>query len=59
MKRLYQLILYIFLFCKPGKAQETVYPAKDFKGLLFITHGTIHVGNGQVIADGTIANQPG
>ena len=53
MKRLYQLILYIFFFANL-EAQETVYPAKDFKGLLFITHGTIHVGNGQVIADGTI-----
>ena len=54
MNRIYQLITYIFLFSKLAGAQETVYPAKDFKGVLFITHGTIHVGNGQVIPDGTI-----
>ncbi|HWK02711.1 MAG TPA: amidohydrolase family protein [Puia sp.] len=37
------------------KAQDDVYPAKDYKGKLFITGGTIHVGNGQVIEGGTIA----
>lgn len=35
-------------------AQETVYPAKEYKGLTFITNATIHVGNGQVINGGTI-----
>ena len=35
-------------------AQESVYPAKEFKGRLFITNGTIHIGNGQVIENGTI-----
>ena len=37
------------------QAQDDVYPAKDYKGKLFITGGTIHVGNGQVIEGGTIA----
>jgi imidazolonepropionase-like amidohydrolase len=36
------------------KAQDDIYPSKDYKGKLFITGGTIHVGNGQVIEDGTI-----
>src|ERR1700748_1559979 len=36
------------------RAQDDVYPAKPYAGKLFITHGTIHVGNGQVIEDGTI-----
>lgn len=36
------------------QAQENVYPAPAQKGLLFITHATIHVGNGTVINDGTI-----
>jgi len=38
-----------------AQAQDDVYPAKDYKGKLFITGGTIHVGNGQVIEGGTIA----
>ncbi|PWT95908.1 MAG: amidohydrolase [Bacteroidetes bacterium] len=35
-------------------AQDDVYPAKDYKGQLFITHGTVHVGNGEVIEDATV-----
>jgi imidazolonepropionase-like amidohydrolase len=35
-------------------AQEDVYPAKAYAGKLFLTNGTIHVGNGQVIENGTI-----
>jgi imidazolonepropionase-like amidohydrolase len=36
------------------QAQEDVYPAKPYAGKLYITNGTIHVGNGQVIEHGTI-----
>ncbi|HTI89624.1 MAG TPA: amidohydrolase family protein [Puia sp.] len=36
------------------RAQDDVYPAKSYKGKLFITGGTIHVGNGQVIEGGAI-----
>jgi len=35
-------------------AQDDVYPAPAYKGLLFIKNATIHVGNGQVIENGTI-----
>lgn len=35
-------------------AQEDVYPAKDTKEHVFITNGTVHVGNGQVITNGTV-----
>ncbi|HWB93654.1 MAG TPA: amidohydrolase family protein [Puia sp.] len=38
----------------PGRAQDNIYPAKPYMGRLFITGGTIHVGNGQVIENGTI-----
>lgn len=38
-----------------ASAQDDVYPAKDYKGKLYITGGTIHIGNGQVIENGTIA----
>lgn len=37
-----------------ARAQDDVYPAKPYMGRLFITGGTIHVGNGQVIDNGTI-----
>jgi imidazolonepropionase-like amidohydrolase len=35
-------------------AQEDVYPAAPYKGKLFITNGTVHVGNGQVLENATI-----
>ncbi len=35
-------------------AQETVYPAAEYKGLLFIKNGTVHTGNGQVLTNTTI-----
>lgn len=35
-------------------AQDDVYPAKEYKGLLFIKNGTVHVGNGQVLENATI-----
>jgi imidazolonepropionase-like amidohydrolase len=37
------------------RAQDDVYPAPAYKGKLYITGGTIHIGNGQVIEGGTIA----
>jgi imidazolonepropionase-like amidohydrolase len=35
-------------------AQDDVYPAKEYKGLLFIKNGIVHVGNGQVLENATI-----
>src|SRR5580692_10368023 len=37
-----------------GQAQDDVYPAKPYPGHLYITGGTVHVGNGQVIDNATI-----
>jgi len=50
----YLIIATVFLICSTLHAQDDVYPAKEYKGLLFIKNGTIHVGNGQVIENGTI-----
>src|SRR6201999_105047 len=48
-------ILALSLFAVTAtRAQDDVYPAKSYKGKLFITGGTIHVGNGQVIEGGSI-----
>ncbi|MCS3796029.1 amidohydrolase family protein [Niastella sp. OAS944] len=41
------------------QAQEDVYPAKAITGKMYITNGTIHVGNGQVIENGTIEVENG
>src|SRR5882724_968661 len=50
----YLVITTALLICSVLYAQDDVYPSKDYKGLLFITNGTIHVGNGQIIENGTI-----
>src|SRR5438067_1223855 len=55
MKKLMIYIAGSFLLAGSIKVQEDVYPAKPYHGKLLITHGTIHVGNGQVIENGTIA----
>lgn len=46
-------ITLVFLFVQ-AFAQESIYPAKEYKGLIFITGGTVHVGNGQVLENTTI-----
>lgn len=53
MKKIY--IAFVLLAATfSGIAQDDVYPAKEYKGLLFIKNGTVHVGNGQVIENATI-----
>jgi imidazolonepropionase-like amidohydrolase len=37
-----------------ARAQDDVYPAKPFAGTLYIRNATVHVGNGDVIENGTI-----
>lgn len=54
MKQTFIYILGLTLSCTALRAQETVYPAKPQQGLIFLKNATIHVGNGQVIQNGTI-----
>jgi imidazolonepropionase-like amidohydrolase len=54
MKKLLYLLSGVLIFATSGFAQPTVYPAPENNGLIFITHATIHVGNGNIINDGTI-----
>ncbi|OQP66731.1 amidohydrolase family protein [Niastella populi] len=56
-----KLIIFIQLLAAgiASQAQEDVYPAKAYAGKLYITNGTIHVGNGQVIENGTIEVENG
>ncbi|MFN4285797.1 MAG: amidohydrolase family protein [Lacibacter sp.] len=58
MKRLLTFLTLTFLF-GAAVAQETVYPAPAYNGLLFIKNGTVHVGNGQVLPNTTIKVQNG
>ena len=37
-----------------GVAQETISPAAAQKETIALTNATIHVGNGQVISNGTV-----
>lgn len=54
MKKLIILLIHCLALLIAVQAQEDVYPAKPYTGKLYITNGTIHVGNGQVIENGTI-----
>ncbi|MEO9022914.1 MAG: amidohydrolase family protein [Ginsengibacter sp.] len=54
MKKIFNLIVALFIFSTTGFSQPDIYPAPANNGLIFITHATIHVGNGQIINDGTI-----
>lgn len=58
MKKILNLIL-LLAMASTSIGQETVYPARDYKGLLFITNGTVHVGNGQVLEKTTIMVENG
>jgi imidazolonepropionase-like amidohydrolase len=50
----YITTLFFSIAAFAAQAQETVYPAPDFKGVMFIKGGTIHTGTGEVIENGTI-----
>jgi imidazolonepropionase-like amidohydrolase len=50
---------YISIICSlmasfGSMAQETIYPAPAYEGLLFIKNGTVHTGNGQVLSNTTV-----
>ncbi|MBS1920472.1 MAG: amidohydrolase family protein [Bacteroidetes bacterium] len=59
MKKVFLTILSFLFFTALVKAQDDVYPAPQQKGILYITNATIHVGNGQVIDNGTIEIKDG
>ena len=48
------LLLAVLLINVAAFAQDDVSPAKPYMGKLFITNGTVHVGNGTVIDKATI-----
>lgn len=54
MKKVFFSISMLLFITGNVVAQDDVYPAKAETGAIFITNGTIHIGNGQVINNGTI-----
>jgi imidazolonepropionase-like amidohydrolase len=57
-----KILIYIFITLSCStiiRTQETIYPAREFKGLLFITNGIVHTGNGQVLENTTIQIENG
>ncbi|HWC53335.1 MAG TPA: amidohydrolase family protein [Chitinophagaceae bacterium] len=59
MKKIFLSIISFLFFTLWVKAQDDVYPAPAQKGTMYITNATIHVGNGQVIDNGTIEIKDG
>lgn len=53
MKHLYILLLFN-LTIHLGSSQENIYPAKENAGLIAITGATIHIGNGNMINNGSV-----
>lgn len=56
-----KIIFYIscLFVCTTASAQETILPAPAQKGTIALTNATIHVGNGQVISNGTVVFKNG
>ena len=54
MKKSFFKIMCGLLFSGAAMSQETVYPAKEFKGRLCLKGATVHIGNGQVLENASI-----
>lgn len=54
MKKIYSTILALSVAVGLIQAQDVVYPTPNYNGRMFITGGTLHVGNGTVLDNATI-----
>ncbi|WP_160713379.1 amidohydrolase family protein [Chitinophaga solisilvae] len=52
-KHIFSMVLVFGIYT--AQAQETIYPAKSQEKPVYLTNAVIHVGNGQVIENGTLA----
>ncbi len=59
MKKIFLNILFSSFLIASAVAQDDIYPVPPQKEAMAITNGTIHVGNGQVINNGTIVFDKG
>lgn len=53
------LMLSLALLSLTARAQETIYPTPAQKGITVITHATIHIGNGGILNDASVAFENG
>lgn len=58
MKKIFFIIITV-AFAATCFSQANVLPAPAQKGVMYVTHATIHVGNGKVIENGTIVVRDG
>lgn len=54
MKKILSILSAFLLLGNLAQAQEVVYPAKEYTGKLYITNGTVHIGNGSVMENATV-----
>ena len=54
MKKIVSTLSALILLAGFVAAQDDVYPTKEYKGKVYITNGTVHVGNGTVLENATI-----
>lgn len=54
MKKIFCSLSALLLLAGIATAQETVYPTPAYKGKLYITNATVHIGNGQVLEGATV-----
>ncbi len=59
MQKKYLSIFALALLGLTASAQDNVYPAAKQKGVTAITHATVHIGNGTILKDATIAFENG
>ena len=59
MQKKYLSIFALALLGLTASAQDNVYPAAKQKGLIVITHTTVHVGNGSTLTDASVAFENG
>lgn len=55
-------IFFLFIFSSflySAWSQDDVYPAKEYKGILYIMNGTVHVGDGRVLDNASIEVKEG
>ncbi len=54
MKKILSFIAVILIYNSNTFSQANISPAPENNGTVYITHATIHVGNGTIINDGTV-----
>lgn len=59
MQKKYLSIFALALLGLTASAQDNVYPAAIQKGVIVITHATVHVGNGTTLTDASVAFENG